>query len=339
MTAPLSTAAPVPGRPRRPGRTRRALLRSGLVGALLTILLGSWLVWDNQRVVTTELTVADADLPAALAGFRIVQVSDLHSRTLGPGGSRLVDAVRRARPDAIALTGDLVDRTSPSSQVAWDAAADLAEIAPVYYVTGNHEAEYPRTQELLDGLEERGVHVLRGQAVAIERDGAGIVIAGIDDPRVELSGEEWELGESERIVEDRLAALRPEIRRAAAEVVVDGTAAGSDAPAPGPRGQEAPSDAGDMPFTVLLAHRPEMLEQYAAADVDVVLAGHAHGGQVRVPLIGPLFAPGQGWLPDLTSGVHRSGGTALVISRGLGSVVAPIRVNNPPEIVALTLER
>ena len=89
--------------------------------------------------------------------------------------------------------------------------------------------------------------------------------------------------------------------------------------------------------TVLLAHRPEFLAQYADHGADVVLSGHAHGGQVRLPLIGPLFAPHQGWLPALTEGVHRQGDTAMVISRGLGNSVVGVRVNNPRELVVVDL--
>ena len=89
--------------------------------------------------------------------------------------------------------------------------------------------------------------------------------------------------------------------------------------------------------TVLLAHRPEFLAQYADHGADVVLSGHAHGGQVRLPLIGPLFAPHQGWFPALTEGVHRQGDTAMVISRGLGNSVVGVRVNNPRELVVVEL--
>ena len=314
MTAPLSTAARVPGAPRRRGGVWRAVLGSCTVGLLLTLLTGGWLVWDNQRLVTTQRFVSSEALPEEFAGFRVVQVSDLHSRSFGEDNAHLVEAVRAARPDAIAVTGDLVDRTSPSSHVALDLVEDLQEIAPVYYVTGNHEELYPGTPELLLGLEQRGAVVLRGDAVVLERDGARLAIAGIDDPRVLAPGELRAEQTEEQLTLDRLRALR--------EALEDGG-----------------GEADGAPFTVLLSHRPEMIREYAATGMDVVLAGHAHGGQVRLPLIGGLIAPDQGFFPRFTEGVHRRDGTALVISRGLGSSIAPIRVNNPAEIVVITLER
>lgn len=91
-------------------------------------------------------------------------------------------------------------------------------------------------------------------------------------------------------------------------------------------------------FTLLLAHRPEHLDVYGSEDVDAVFAGHAHGGQIRIPGLGGLIAPGQGWFPNMTEGIFESGDTQLVLSRGLGNSGFPLRVFNLPEIVVVTLE-
>lgn len=88
-------------------------------------------------------------------------------------------------------------------------------------------------------------------------------------------------------------------------------------------------------YTVLLSHRPELFEDYHA---DLVLAGHAHGGQVRIAYIGGLFAPAQGFLPEYDSGSYINNGTTMIVSRGLGNSLFPVRVNNPPEIVVIELE-
>ena len=93
--------------------------------------------------------------------------------------------------------------------------------------------------------------------------------------------------------------------------------------------------AGEL--AVLLAHQPQHWDRYAAAGADLVFSGHAHGGQMRLPLVGGMFAPGQGVLPALTEGVRTAGGSALVISRGLGNSTFPLRLFNRPEVVALTL--
>ena len=92
-------------------------------------------------------------------------------------------------------------------------------------------------------------------------------------------------------------------------------------------------------FTLLLAHRPEMFSIYVEQGIDMVFAGHAHGGQVRIPKLGGLIAPGQGWFPTMTDGIFRKEGTQLVLSRGLGNSGFPVRVFNLPEVVAVTLEK
>lgn len=92
-------------------------------------------------------------------------------------------------------------------------------------------------------------------------------------------------------------------------------------------------------FTLLLAHRPEDFDVYVEEEIDVVFSGHAHGGQVRLPGMGGLFAPGQGWLPNMTDGVFEEAGTQLILSRGLGNSGFPVRIFNLPEVVAVTLEK
>lgn len=90
-------------------------------------------------------------------------------------------------------------------------------------------------------------------------------------------------------------------------------------------------------YTVLLTHRPEHFEQYRAAGMDLILAGHAHGGQIRLPFVGAIFAPGQGILPKYADGMHTVNGSTLIVSRGLGNSSLPFRVNNRPELVIVEL--
>ena len=270
-----------------------------ITAAVLVLALLIWLLWANSSPAATQVTVASGALPEAFEGFKIAHVSDLHNAVFGRKNERLLSLIRAAEPDIIAITGDLIDsrHTDIDSALAFVEAA--AEIAPVYYVTGNHESRLD-----FDAIEPRliaaGARVLRNEAEDIGRGGERIRLAGIDDPSFIRTG-----GTAEE--------------RAAAELEQLGDGGGT--------------------FTVLLAHRPELVEVYAEYGAGLVLSGHAHGGQVRLPLLGGLYAPGQGLLPEYDSGLYSLGETQMVVSRGLGNSVAPLRVNNRPELVIVTLSR
>lgn len=90
-------------------------------------------------------------------------------------------------------------------------------------------------------------------------------------------------------------------------------------------------------YTILLSHRPELFELYVRSGVDLAFAGHAHGGQVRIPFVGGLIAPHQGWFPEYDSGLYEQGGTAMLVSRGVGNSIIPLRINNRPEIVVAVI--
>lgn len=270
-----------------------------LIALIFVALLVLGFAWvNNNWIVTTEYSVQSDKVPDAFAGKRIVQVSDLHNAEFGDQQQSLLDKVEAANPDAIFITGDLIDSDRYDLERSLATVDGLVEMSEVYYVIGNHEVSSNRLDdEIVPALEERGVEVLRNRSLMWEQDGEAIQIAGIDDPLMDIYLHEEEF-----------------TRNSIAEAGLN--------------------DA----FTLLLAHRPEQLETYASEGIDVVFAGHAHGGQIRIPGLGGLIAPGQGWFPSMTEGVFESGDTQLVLSRGLGNSGFPLRVFNLPEVVVVTLE-
>lgn len=281
----------------------RALVIAALALAVLAALLLAGNAWANARVWNARVEIRDEKIPAAFDGFVLCQVSDVHNEARGEGNAALLRALREAAPDLICITGDFLDSRRTDLDFALELAGQLAEIAPAVYVTGNHEARLKDLSALEAGLAARGVRVLRDGWMPLARGGEEIALLGLDDPGF-AAGEDWTLSEGLDQTQARLSALL--------------------------------AQAGDR-FSLVLSHRPELLPAYAEAGADLVLSGHAHGGQVRLPGIGGLFAPGQGILPRLTSGVHARGETRLVVSRGLGNSAFPLRVFNPPEIVTVTL--
>lgn len=269
---------------------------------LLLILFGGWVFWGNIALQTTEITVAAAELPAAFEGFRIAQVSDLHDAQHGKDHSRLINALKDARPDVIVLTGDMVDsgRTDIENTLAF--ARQAALIAPTYFVNGNHEAiiagqDY---EALTDGLRACGVTVLEDECIGIERGTDIVYLIGLNDiGHLNVPGVDAKIAAMQRALESLLAEHNG--------------------------------------FSIVLSHRPELMDTYAQTGADVVFSGHAHGGQFRLPFLGGLIAPGQGLLPQYDSGLYRMNGTQMIVSRGVGNSIIPVRFNNRPEIVIAEL--
>ncbi len=272
-----------------------------IIGLLLALFVFSYI--QNNLLSFTRFTVTSGRLPAAFTGYRIVQLSDLHGKNFGFGQRPLLKAVRKERPDVIVFTGDLIDTdTSGNRSRSMTLMRGLVEIALVYWVSGNNDS-VPGFASLESELTKAGVHVLANRGTPLSRSGQRIWLSGIDDP---LFGSPSGSRDTEAIVNenmDRSTADRPEGL-----------------------------------YSLLLAHRPELFPFYAGKGFDLIFAGHAHGGQIRLPFLGPLYAPDQGFFPKLTEGLHRNGSSAMVISRGLGNSDIPQRLFNRPEIVVVTLE-
>lgn len=263
----------------------------------LAVLLVIWLITGNILPGVTEYEIS-ATIPESFSGFRIAQVSDLHNTEFGENNSRLLDLLEAAQPDIIVITGDLVDSRRTDIPTALEFAERAMEIAPCFYVTGNHESRVRKFPELEAGLRALGVTVLRNEAVFLERDGECIRLIGVDDCTF-FPGDNG--NETVFAMEDALQSLT-----------------GSE-------------------YTILLSHRPELFWVYWRNDVDLIFSGHAHGGQFRIPFVGGLYAPDQGILPEYDCGVYGNGGVTMVVSRGLGNSAFPLRLNNPPELVVVIL--
>lgn len=210
----------------------------------------------------------------------------------------LEQALEQLQPNLIVMTGDLVNREDRDFTKALATAALAVRFAPTYFVRGNHEVDNPDYARLREGLEKAGVTILEDEGVVLEYHGASLNLVGVKDVTAYPSS--------------RAQAIEA-MEQTAKGLFVDGT------------------------YHVLLSHRPSLLEAYGACGADLVFSGHAHGGQVRLPVIGAVFAPDQGLLPQITAGVHTAGKAQVVVSRGLGNGTPFPRLWNGPELVSVTL--
>ena len=264
---------------------------------LTALLAAGFLLWGNCSLQTTETALVSPALPPAFDGLRIVVLADLHGRVFGRGSRRLLAAVRRAEPDLICIDGDLFDEHTDLAMLP-PLLRGLCAIAPVYYVTGNHEWRVPGLRGILAQMRACGVTVLQDDWRVLRRGEDALVLAGTDDP------------------------CGPAERKTPAELIADIRA-----------------DAGEAAFLLLLAHRNDQLPQWSALGVQAVLAGHCHGGVVRLPFVGGLFGTDRRLFPAWDAGLYRQGETALYVSRGLGYTNVHFRLFNRPEVAVIVLRR
>jgi predicted MPP superfamily phosphohydrolase len=260
-----------------------ALTLSGLVGYGFYV--------ELRSLATPEIEVRLEGLPAAFDGIRIVIVSDIHAGPhFGPDDmTRVVEAANAPRPDLVVLLGDFVARQPADVEIVVAGASKLRAPLGLYAVLGNHDY-WLDPQRISEPLERAGIQLLRNRGTPIERNGARLWLAGLED----------------------LRQGRPEL-------------------------SAAMTGAWEGDFTVVLAHNPMLIRQVEQRGLPLLLAGHTHGGQVQLPLIGALILP----IPDhtLSEGLLKRGRSQIYVSRGVGVGTPPVRLGARPEVPLLVLRR
>ena len=282
-------------------KTKKKFIVLAAIVAILTLLF-IWIAYGNTDLEIYKYNVKSEDIPSEFDNFRIVQISDLHNAEFGENNEKLLLMLKQADADIIAITGDMIDSRNTDIDVAISFAQKAVNIAPVYYINGNHESrvlgEY---EKLKQGLTDTGVTILENSSADITIGDEAITLIGINDPTFRMD-----------IVDD---TMEQNIAHQLVNVIPD-----------------------NDNYKVLLAHRPEYFDVYAG-NVDLVLSGHAHGGQFRIPFIGGLVAPGQGFFPEYYEGSHIKENTEMIVSRGIGNSIIPFRINNKPEIIVAELTK
>lgn len=278
----------------------RILVRVSILTTILLILI-IYTIWSNSALMVSTVNISSDRIPSVFSNFRIAQVSDLHNTEFGEGNTKLIEILSKLKPDIIVITGDVIDARHTDIEIALDFVKGAVPIAPVYYVTGNHKANCSQYDQLKTGLEMAGVTILEDEALQLECDGEILTLIGISDPDFTIKGDIF--NEVPGMVKAKLNSLIDDNNN----------------------------------YIILLSHRPELFETYVCCGVDLVLSGHAHGGQFRLPYIGGIVAPNQGLFPKYDSGLYTDGITNMVVSRGLGNSIIPFRFNNRPEVILVEL--
>ena len=262
----------------------------------LNVIATGFCLYSNYHIVTTEYEYKSSSVPEELDGYRIVQISDLHNQIFGIDQKGLLKRIKEQKPDIIVVTGDVVDSRHTLYGIAEKFFEGAVEIAPTYYISGNHEkwlidANVDKYDSFIQTIEDMGVVYLDNKEVEL----GGLRLFGLAD---------WSLGTD-------IEQIFPKV---------------SD-------------DDNKDSFEVLLAHEPQYLKYYSEYGADLVLTGHNHGGQIRIPGKGGLISSEFEIFPKYDAGEFKMGDTTMIISRGLGNSLAPVRINNYPEIVTVVLRK
>lgn len=270
--------------------------------ALAPLLVAGNIIKNNKKLKITKHSLSFSNLPQSFDGFKIAQVSDIHCDKVGISDLLFIEKLKKFSPDIIVLTGDMLDSYKNDMEIVHNILSQISSIAPCYFVSGNHELRLKKEYEQLKKI-LANLHItnLNNSNISLSNGSENINIVGVEDYNYYKEEDE--------------VFYRENFEKILKQLYVKEN------------------------FNILLAHRPEKIDYYSSENYDLVFSGHAHGGQWRLPFVGGLFSPSQGFFPKYTSGIYKVKNTTLVVSRGLGNSSFPIRINNQIELVLTTLHK
>ncbi len=266
---------------------------------IVLFLLCFYLYYENTKLDTTELKIKNDKIPKNFNNFKIAHISDFHNEKSKNLTNKIVASLKKEKPNIIVITGDLIDSRRTNVEVAVNFIKQISPLAPIYYIPGNHESRCVKREEKNKSYEYLKELLLENSVEILDNRVKEIKI---DNEVINLIG-----------IND--PGFKTSIRTNLSKIKYN-----------------------KENYTILLSHRPEYFDTYIDNNIDLTLTGHAHGGQIRLPFIGGLYAPNQGVLPKYTSGIYEKDNKAMIVSRGIGNSLFPFRINNHPELVIITLE-
>jgi len=277
-------------------------LLAGLGAAVCILLFMLWMRHELNCLQTSYFTVESEYLPENFDGAKFVLLSDLHNKSFGENNMRLLSAIERQRPDFIIIAGDLVTaKQKEGSRVGLSLVKELAKKYDVFYARGNHEEKlFIENDEYEEKIRATKAHYLVNESVLLQRGEQSIRITGLS-----LSLAYFKKFQETQLSQELMKELLGKKK--------------------------------DNRFTILIAHKPAHFPVYQEWGADLVVSGHLHGGIVQFPYLGGFLSPQLEFFPRFDAGKFTLGKSTMIISRGLGSHSIPIRINNRPELVVVTM--
>lgn len=271
---------------------------------VIIIILSS--IIDSIFVKISNFKIESSKIPKSFDGYKILQISDLHSKEFGEKNKRLIKKIENVNPDIIVMTGDMINMTDDNYDVFYNLANELAKKYKIYYVVGNHEQNLKeeKLKKITDYLQSINITVLDNQKIEINKNNEKINIYGLWYNLKYYKDVNNKYTKDIYFGQDQIKQILGEKE--------DG-------------------------YTILLTHNPIYFDTYATWGADLTLAGHIHGGMIRLPFIGGLLSPERELFPKYDSGLYNLDDSKMIVNRGLGNGEVPIRIFNIPEISVITL--
>lgn len=271
---------------------------------LLVVLLRIYI--DNEIPKVSNVEIKSSKLPEVFDGYKIVQLSDLHSKSFGNNNEMLIDMIDKESPNIIVMTGDMVTANEKDFTVFYSLVKELTKKYRAYYVYGNHEGELSSKlkSEITAFLKENGVIVLDNDYISIEKNNEKINLYGLCYTQKYYS---YKGGKKHIITENYIKNKLGTIDK--------------------------------NKYNILLTHNPLFFDAYSGYGFDLTLSGHVHGGLIRLPFIGGILSPERKFFPQYSAGVYEKGNSKLVVSRGLSRGTKGFRFFNRPDVVSITLKK
>ena len=270
--------------------------------ALAPIIVASSIIRQNKKLKVRKTTLKFDKLPQAFDNFKIAQVSDIHCDRVGLSDLSFIKKIKDFNPDIIVITGDVLDSYNNDMDIAYNILSQLAIVAPCYFVSGNHELRLPKEYDDLKNIMKKlNITYMHNSNLLIKKNNESINLVGVED--YNFFKNEDNLNHRANFINTLEKLYSPNN------------------------------------FNILLSHRPEKFPIYSDIKYDLIFSGHAHGGQWRIPFVGGIFSPSQGFFPKYTNGNYVLKDSTLIVSQGLGNSSFPIRINNRIELVLAILKK
>ena len=264
-----------------------------------------------SKIEVAKYMISNEKIPKEFHNYTIVQISDLHNKSFGKNNIKLINEIDKINPKAIFITGDIIDGENKNFQVALDLLNNLTSKYKVYHITGNHEqkALIKKYKDLykvyFEQLSNINAIYLDNEKIQIKKGDSQINLYGLTIPfkcYKYLFDKDKNTNLDENFLEENLPTINKD------------------------------------EYNILLAHTPFYFDEYERWGADLILAGHVHGGIIRLPFVGGLLSPNRHFFPKYDLGKYDKNNSTMIVTKGLGGSKVLVRINCKPEIVKITLK-